>query len=81
MLGNNLASGVRTSDCLGLKFGPMSASPISRSIQVLRLAVLHLVVVRQRHVDDFFIRGDDAVKALVGLDEAELAACELFDRH
>lgn len=76
LLGNNLVSVVRTSDCLGLKFGLMSASPISRRRQVLRLAV-----VRQRHVDDFLIRGDDSVKALVGLDEAELAARQLFDRY
>ena len=32
-----------------------------------------LAVVRQGHVDDFLIRGDDAVKALVRLDQAELA--------
>lgn len=76
LLGNNLVSGVRARDCLSLKAGPMSVSPISRRRQVLRLAV-----VRQRHVDDFLIRGDDAVKALVGLDEAELAARQLFDRY
>lgn len=40
-----------------------------------------LAVVRQGHVDDFLIRGDDAVKALVRLDQAELAACQLFDCH
>lgn len=76
LLGNNFEGCRWASDCLGLKVGPMSASPISRRRQVLRLAV-----VRQRHVDDFLIRGDDAVKALVGLDEAQLAARELFDRY